>query len=82
MYVWLHSKVKTWLHSKVNDAEIAIPGYALFRKDRKNRGGGVAVYAKTTCLPKPFKLKSAWDSGLEVVFIEIQKPKSVVIGAM
>ena len=66
----------------MKNAGIEIPGYTLFQKDRKNRVGGVAIYAKTTCLPKPFELKSEWDSGLEVVFIEIQKPKSLVIGAV
>ena len=72
-----------WPHSKVKNAEIEISGYALFQKDRKNREGGVvAVYAKSTYLPKPFKLWSEWDFGLQKGVYWGPKPKSLVMGAM
>lgn len=41
---------ETWLHEGIGDAEIAISGYKIFRKDRvkgaKVRGGGVMLYIK------------------------------------
>ena len=43
---------ETWLHPDINDAEIQIPGYSLFRFDREaSRGGGVALHVRSnlTC---------------------------------
>jgi hypothetical protein len=37
---------ETWLSSDILDSEIDIVGYTLYRRDRKTRGGGVAVYAR------------------------------------
>lgn len=41
---------ETWAHEDVQDSEISVNGYTLFRKDRvvgdKVRGGGVALYFK------------------------------------
>jgi len=43
---------ETWANESVNDAELHIDGYTLFRKDRVSesqcRGGGVALYIKDT----------------------------------
>jgi len=36
---------ETWLNSNISDAEVSLPGFTLFRRDRLVRkGGGVAVY--------------------------------------
>lgn len=35
---------ETWLHSKINDNEIKLDNYMLYRADRGTRGGGVAIY--------------------------------------
>lgn len=41
---------ETWLNEYINDAEIELQGYKIFRKDRKSdiktRGGGVMLYIK------------------------------------
>ena len=38
---------ESWLHEDIFNAEIQLPGYQLFRVDRKDRrGGGVALLAK------------------------------------
>jgi len=37
---------ETWLQPDIRDAEVAIAGYNLYRKDRQERGGGLALYIK------------------------------------
>lgn len=37
---------ESWLNSTINDFEIAIPGYTIFRKDRSQRYGGITVYVQ------------------------------------
>jgi exonuclease III len=37
---------ETKLNHAIDDVQIAIPGYSLFRRDRDRRGGGVAIYAQ------------------------------------
>ena len=38
---------ESWTNDKILDAEIAISGYEMFRKDRMDkRGGGVLLYVK------------------------------------
>jgi len=43
---------ETWATEEISDAELAIDGYALFRKDRRTdrltKGGGVALYVRET----------------------------------
>ena len=38
--------VETWATESVNDAELSIEGYNMFRKDRGIRGGGLILYIK------------------------------------
>ena len=35
---------ETWLDESVDDAEIDMTGFRVYRKDRNRNGGGVAVY--------------------------------------
>ena len=37
---------ETWTKYTMTDQELSIPGYKLFRKDRKGRVGGVAFYVR------------------------------------
>ena len=39
---------KSKLGNKIDDAEITIPGYTIFRRDRNHTGGGIAIYTKST----------------------------------
>ncbi|XP_060943366.1 uncharacterized protein LOC133020696 [Limanda limanda] len=39
---------ETWLHKDIDDQTVFIQGYNIFRSDRASRGGGVAVYVKST----------------------------------
>lgn len=34
---------ETWAHKDITDSELGIPGYQLFRRDRDNKGGDLAV---------------------------------------
>ncbi len=42
---------ETWLHDQINDAEVAINDYHIFRKDREGRGGEALLLIKSS-LPK------------------------------
>ena len=39
--------VETWLSHDINDTEISIPDFQLFRNDRNRQGGGVLVYVSS-----------------------------------
>ena len=59
---------ETRLNEHIEDSEVNIAGYCIFRNDRDENGGGVALYVKES-LPYPtVKLKS---EKLELLSIEI-----------
>ena len=59
---------ETRLDRKVEDREVHIPGYKIYRNDRNIDGVGVAIYAKDT-LPDPkVRIKS---NDLELLCLEI-----------
>ena len=39
---------ETWLHKDIDNQTVYIQGYNIYRSDRASRGGGVAVYVKST----------------------------------
>ena len=58
---------ETRLEPLIDDNEVAIPGYKIYRNDRNKNGGGVAVYVKDE-LPEP-KVKLG-SSNLELLCLE------------
>ena len=61
---------ETLLDSKVNDSEVSIHGYRIFRNDRNSNVGGVAVYVREN-LPEPIiKIKS---DILEPISLEVSQ---------
>ena len=36
--------MESWLSDEINDNEIFIPGFQIFRNDRNRHGGGVLIY--------------------------------------
>ena len=65
---------ETWLNSTVQDLEIEIPGYVIYRLDRQNsRGGGVCAYVS-----RNFKTEYLSDisltapSGFQQLWLKIQ----------
>ena len=54
---------ETWLDKKIEDAEVDIPGYKIYRKDRDADGGGVAVYVRNDL--SVIRLEDLEDPNLE-----------------
>lgn len=72
---------ETWLNEQISDSEISIPGYKVFRLDRGNKGGGIAVYAKDE-LSLVWRTDLEMDHDVESLWLELFLPKShgVLIG--
>jgi len=51
---------ETWLDSTVSNSYLDAPGYAIYRKDRDLRGGGVCVYVHTKPKPKEMVVCSVY----------------------
>ena len=80
---------ESWMHGTVNDAEVSMIGYRMFRKDRemnsaasKCRGGGVLLYIREDIVA--VEVSSERDKMNESVWVRINKEgredDSVVIG--
>ena len=71
--IYIIALVETWLNSNISDAEVSLPGFTLFRRDRLvKKGGGVAVFVSES-------INAVRRSDLEIdesVWIEIFLPKS------
>ena len=65
---------ETWLDKKIEDAEVDIPGYKIYRKDRDADGGGVAVYVRNDL--SVIRREDLEDPNLEGLWLEITLPKS------
>ena len=51
-----------WANKDIVDAELALTGYAMFKKDRRERkGGGVILYLKESIQAYEITLKSEAD---------------------
>ena len=62
---------ETWLNDTVEDAEVAVPGFTIFRNDRTTAGhGGVALYVRNEL--QPVLLSELLDPNIESVFIRIR----------
>lgn len=62
---------ETWLNSEVSDAEVSIDGYTLYRKDRGSRGGGVAIYIKSS-ISHNLCVELTNDSDIEAVWLLVK----------
>lgn len=69
---------ETWFHSDILDDVYNIPGYKLFRADRKGHAGGACIYVRhgITC---KIKIKSGYDSPSEYIFLELIMKSSLKI---
>jgi len=45
---------ETHFKTKHIDSAVSVPGYALYRRNRQRRGGGVAVYVRGSTYAQPF----------------------------
>ena len=71
-YIHLMSINETHLDETVNDFELEIPGFVIYRNDRNRHGGGVALYVRDDVKHKP--RKDLTIPGLESVWIEKSTP--------
>ena len=65
---------ETWLNEQILDSEISIEGYKVFRLDRANKGGGIAVYAKNEL--SVVRRDDLEMDGVEGLWVELFLPKS------
>jgi exonuclease III len=63
---------ETWLDDTVFDADIALSGYTLVRKDRQcKKGGGVLIYIKQNLIFKE-RNEIITDDSLEMIWLEVK----------
>jgi len=74
---------ETWLTSYINDAQVKLDGYQIFRSDRDSHAGGVAIYVKNGIKCKCVCSHAA-ESEIEYIFLEIYKVDSskVLLGCI
>ena len=65
---------KTWLNSNVDDGEVSIPHFAIHRRDRGQRGGGVAIYSHDSLLVR--RCTELESEHLEVIWLKYCKTGS------
>ncbi len=63
---------ETRLSGKIKDPEVSIDGYKIFRHDRDEKGGGVAIYLKVQ-IPDPLQIITS--DILELLCLEIKPNK-------
>lgn len=71
---------ETHLDASVNDSEIYIMGYNIFRFDRDRRGGGVAIYIQNHI---PVKTRDdLTNTSLESIWLQVHLPnvKPLLVG--
>ena len=52
---------ESWANNDITDAELGLEGYAMFRKDRMGRRGGVLLYIKDTIPAYAVQLQEETD---------------------
>ncbi len=77
---------ETWLNEDIAPQEwdcLPIPGYALFRQDRLENGGGVALYIRDVFKPVQVFPFNNLKSKLEHVWVQINfQGKNIIIGSL
>ena len=68
---------ESWQDSSVVDNEIDIPSYVLYRRDRGSRGGGVLVYASSSC--RSWRRHDLEDDTTEAIWIEVRLMKNPIL---
>ena len=69
---------ETWLNDDITDAEIKIPGYQLFRRDRKQKnGGGCLIYSKNYIrMSEENELTTEIEPNIQIIWVKIQIPEN------
>lgn len=61
---------ETWFHPNIQDSIYDVPGYNLFRADRRTNGGGACIYIRKGIKCK-VKYKSDPNSVIEYIFLDV-----------
>ncbi len=72
---------ETWLHDGVQDAEIHLDGYTLFRQDRsERRGGGIVIYVESALNPtyRALPAEAQPSTGFEAIICELHTNQSTL----
>lgn len=74
---------ETWFHYEIQDGIFSLPGYRLFRADRKSHAGGVAIYVRNgiSCIVKKSSFLTSFDdsvanASIEYLFVEVTTSRS------
>lgn len=75
---------ETWLSADVPSDIVMLPGYNFFRKDHSiGRGGGVAVYVKSTFICEQIRMDVQNNINIEHIWINVKFNKSnMALGAV
>ena len=75
---------ETWMKAHHSDQAVDIPGYNIFRRDRKKRrGGGVAVYARREFNGRMLNFSEFYDDNIELIWISLTvHGRSCYVGAV
>ena len=59
--------VESWLSSDIDNTELSIPGFTIFRRDRSRHGGGIIVFVRNSlpCTVLPFEFPTLLHTPLE-----------------
>ena len=72
---------ETKIDSSYPDAQFAIPGYKLFRSDRKKGGGGLLAYVSSNVICKRLKVPSSYKTIESLVLdVELKGRRTIVAG--
>ena len=75
---------ESWLKPHHQDSVMSIPGYSLFRRDRRKRkGGGLAAYVKEELNASIHNQPGLYDDVIELLWVKFEiKGRSCFVGAM
>jgi exonuclease III len=69
---------ETWINDDIDNSEINIPNYNLYRCDRRDGYGGVALYVNNRVEVNAICITQPDNSKVETVWINISLPKHVL----
>ena len=65
---------ETWLDSSIQDGEVGLSGYYIYRRDRNRHGGGVCLFIRSDITFNPHH--NLQVDGLESAWVEVILPKT------
>ncbi|XP_051950049.1 uncharacterized protein LOC127620831 [Xyrauchen texanus] len=65
---------ETWLDGSIQDVEVELTGYSIYRHDRSRNGGGVCLFIRNDLTYNP--RTDLHEKGLESAWIELLLPKT------